>query len=142
MKYLTLLFIITIATMTANAQNFESHQWKNRLLLVLSKDGNSEIFRKQLEALNSDKSGLAERKLLIYKILPENQKTPNKDSTWIYNSELYNYYSKKEETFKVILIGLDGGIKKTQNSIVNLEDLYATIDGMPMRRSEIKSNKN
>ena len=41
-----------------------------------------------------------------------------------------------------LLIGLDGGIKLRQNSILTKEKLFAIIDGMPMRRRELKKNED
>lgn len=38
--------------MTVNAQDFESHKWKNRLVIILSNDKDSEIFQKQLKELD------------------------------------------------------------------------------------------
>ena len=42
------------------------------------------------------------------------------------------------------LIGKDGGIKKIWSDVVWIEDLFATIDAMPMRRYEMrqKADKN
>jgi hypothetical protein len=99
------------------------------------------VFIKQLEELNSNPDGLKERKLIVYKILPESQKTANTDSTWIYDSEVHSSYTKSGELFKVILIGLDGGIKLVQNEELSTEALFSKIDAMPMRRTEINNNK-
>ena len=42
-------------------------------------------------------------------------------------------------TFEVVLIGLDGGIKLRQTKLVSLDKLFTLIDGMPMRRNELKN---
>ena len=39
-----------------------------------------------------------------------------------------------------MLIGLDGGIKLEQIQILSAEKLFAIIDGMPMRKREIRKN--
>lgn len=140
MKQIIVIALLTITNMTMSAQNFEVHQWKNRLVLIISSDSNSEIFKKQLQELSADKKGLKSRKLIIYKILPENLQIPNKDNTWVYNSELYASYTKSGEPFKVILIGLDGGVKLEQNTVLTTEELFSKIDAMPMRQSELKNN--
>jgi hypothetical protein len=109
-------------------------------VIILSNDKDSEIFQKQLKELDSDHEGLKERKLIVYKILPEGQKITYHDGTWIYNSEMYRQYTNKNEYFKVVLIGLDGGIKLNQNKLLTIEELFSKIDVMPMRRSEINKN--
>jgi hypothetical protein len=140
MKKIIIFALLTITKMTISAQNFESHQWKNRLVLIISSDSNSEIFQKQLEELSTNRKGLKSRKLIIYKILPEKLQIPNKDSTWVYNSELHASYTKSGEPFKVILIGLDRGVKLEQNAVLTTEELFSKIDAMPMRQSELKNN--
>ena len=48
---------------------------------------------------------------------------------------------KEEEPFEVVLIGLDGGVKLRKESPLSKEDLYAIIDGMPMRRAELNRKR-
>jgi hypothetical protein len=44
--------------------------------------------------------------------------------------------------FKVVLIGLDGGIKLQKNGQLTPEELFGTIDSMPMRRAEMNKKQN
>lgn len=141
MKKIIVIALLTISSKIMNTQNFESHKWISRLVLVVSSDSNSEVFKKQLKELDSNPDGLKDRKLIVYKILPKNQKTANTDSTWIYNSKLQTAYIKSGELFKVILIGLDGGTKLEQNRILTTEELFSTIDAMPLRKNEVKTYK-
>ena len=41
-----------------------------------------------------------------------------------------------------MLIGLDGGIKMSQNNLLTCKALLETIDVMPMRSAELKNKKN
>jgi hypothetical protein len=43
-------------------------------------------------------------------------------------------------SFSVVLIGKDGGEKLRVNDIPDLHAIYAVIDGMPMRGSEMSAN--
>ena len=45
----------------------------------------------------------------------------------------------KKEHFEIILIGLDGRIKRQQTEILTEEDLFKIIDTMPMRKNEMKN---
>ena len=38
----------------------------------------------------------------------------------------------------VILVGKDGGVKLRRNEQVNLNEIFLLIDGMPMRREEMR----
>ncbi|MEO0341702.1 MAG: DUF4174 domain-containing protein, partial [Bacteroidota bacterium] len=55
--------------------------------------------------------------------------------------ELIQAYKKQKDSFLFILIGKDGGVKLRSTSVVPLDDLFALIDGMPMRRAEIRRKK-
>ncbi len=42
----------------------------------------------------------------------------------------------RDAKFEMLLIGKDGGIKQRWTGAVPLEDIFALIDGMPMRQAE------
>tara|TARA_R110002126_G_scaffold291063_2_gene450223 strand:+ start:28377 stop:28802 length:426 start_codon:yes stop_codon:yes gene_type:complete len=125
-------------TITVIGQNLEQHQWVNRVLLIFSDDKKDERLIKQIEVFSQEKQSLAERKLLIYHF-SENQFTPEFNTVWFSSTLKTKKYKRKSENFKVVLIGLDGGIKLEQTSLLSTEKLFAIIDGMPMRRREIKT---
>ena len=39
--------------------------------------------------------------------------------------------------FEVLLVGKDGGVKLRQETPLSVDDLFATIDAMPMRQREM-----
>ena len=63
-----------------------------------------------------------------------------KDDKWK-KSSLFEKYSENGQ-FEVILIGLDGGVKLRKSELLSSEELFTVIDGMPMRRAEIRRSKN
>ena len=42
-----------------------------------------------------------------------------------------------EDDFKIMLYGLDGGMKLSSSTAVNTQEIFDLIDSMPMRRAEI-----
>ncbi|MBO3115644.1 DUF4174 domain-containing protein [Winogradskyella sp. DF17] len=124
-----------------NSQNLESFKWKNRLLLVLTSNTKSTAFTRQLKILETESKGLEERKLLVFKISPYLEMSSQEHNDyWITDSKVFKKYNSSPEEFKVILIGLDGGIKLEQNTVLTAKNLFTLIDGMPMRRTEIRKN--
>ncbi len=115
----------------------EKHQWKNRILLIFSDDKVDEKLQQQIINLSKDKKGLIERKLKIYQFVKDEFTTDFK-TNWSSKTLKNQNYKKESESFKVILIGLDGGIKLKQNKVLTTEKLFTIIDGMPMRRRELK----
>ncbi len=81
----------------------------------------------QKEILQADTAGLAERDIVITLITPLSDKNR------------YNQLMKNGKGFWFILIGKDGGEKLTSDKPVTLEQIFALIDSMPMRRYEIET---
>ncbi len=136
-----IFLLIILSSMAVNAQDLKTHKWENRLVLVISKEQDSPNYKKQLSELKKDQKGLSERKLIIYKILPDKFSKGLESRNWKKASTLYEKYKTKNCDFQVLLIGLDGGIKLNQPKVLSLEKLFSTIHSMPMRQSEIRKNK-
>ncbi len=126
--------------MNVNAQDLSKHQWKDRLVLIIAEE-KTEKFQQQLTELQKHQQGLKERKLVVYKILPEKYSTGFQEENWKSSTELYGKYKVKNRDFRVMLIGLDGGEKLEQTEVLSIEKLFNTIDSMPMRQAEMRKNR-
>jgi len=135
------IFLILIGAMNLNAQDLSKHQWKDRLVLIIAEDDDNEKFQKQLTELQNDQTGLKDRKLVIYQVLPKKFNTGFQKKTWKSSTELYKKYKAEDSEFRVVLIGLDGGEKLVQTEVLSVKKLFNTIDSMPMRQSEMRNNQ-
>ena len=54
------------------------------------------------------------------------------------SNELRSFFDVEKESFKVVLIGKDGGSKFQSSGITTAEVFYKKIDSMPMRQQEMK----
>ncbi|MFT6202543.1 MAG: hypothetical protein ACI9V1_000466 [Spirosomataceae bacterium] len=112
------------ASINTFAQNLTDYKWKNRILLVFGNEKNEELLEKQQAIFNAQKSELAERDLIVFM-----------------NPESRSMKKLCDETgFEVILIGKDSGVKKRKTELMSTNELFAIIDAMPMRRSEMRKN--
>lgn len=137
-----LFFVVALfSVFSGSAQDLSKHQWKDRLILILTDNEDNPDFQSQLAEFRKDLTGLKERKIIIYQVMPEAYKTGLNGENNIKSGRLYNEYKKTDAGFEVILLGLDGGVKLRQNELLPLEKLFATIDVMPMRRQEIERKK-
>ena len=143
MKFIFPLVLLLISC-SIQCQDLSQHQWKARLILLLTDDESDSVYNQQLSILNSDADGVKERKLIVYTILPEKYKVQEAlNFQWYSGSSTYDKYKKTPGSFEFVLIGLDGGVKKRKaGSPMKLNELYGTIDGMPMRRAELRRKKN
>jgi hypothetical protein len=119
------------------AQKLERHEWKNRVLIVTAK--NAETLQQQIDILKKDLTGLQERKLVVYKVHPNKYAEGINSDKWIPTLSFYAWTKKTEKDFEVVLMGLDGGVKLRQTEPLSLEKLFTLIDGMPMRKQEMKN---
>ncbi|MGB3588907.1 MAG: DUF4174 domain-containing protein [Tunicatimonas sp.] len=115
------------------------YRWKKRILLLFTDTEESVIYKEQLQAFKKEKSGLNDRDLLIFKVLPQMVINPKGE---VFGKEvaleLRQKYETKSAKYTVVLIGKDGGQKLKQNSLLSTEKLFGTIDQMPMRRREMR----
>ena len=119
-------------------QHLNKHQWKDRLLLAISDSYENIALQKQLTLFKDTEKELIERKLLIYQITPSDYKKGLQNSKPLKGSSLYQQYNQEKKDFKLILIGLDGGVKETYFSPTPPAEIYGVIDQMPMRQQELR----
>lgn len=138
------LFFITIGVfllLKMNAQNLDKHQWKNRILIIQTAAESTAKYQEQVIEFSNLKTEFIERKLIVYHLIDNKykvvnfQKAANDDEVL---KAVTNKIFNQKEPFKIILIGLDGGIKLEKKELLKKEELFQLIDSMPMRRYELK----
>ena len=110
-------------------QGIELNQylWKNRIILTFADDQDhpdlirlkAEMKENECEILNRD---------LLYFHFSNDGKTGNHITT-------------NDQSFRILLIGKDGGIKYESNQYVPLIQLFELIDLMPMRQDEMQHDR-
>jgi len=132
--FLILIFSFT-SCMAQQRPPFADYQWSHRLLLVFAPDLQNEELLEQKANWSQAAEGMEERNLKIWIITHEDiQGEPIPYTA----SHLYDRYQVARTDFEVILIGKDGGIKQRQHQPLMSQTLFAIIDAMPMRRSEMR----
>lgn len=122
------------------SQQLEKHEWKNRVLLIISDNETSDNYQNQILKLEAAQDGLIERKVLVYNVLPNKYKVSTNASNWIASSVLFNSFMDTNDAFTVILIGLDGTVKLKKEGMLTTKTLFELIDSMPMRQAEMRKN--
>ena len=105
-------------------------RWKSRLLLVFAPGDRDAQLLHQRDLLAAARPGNTERDLEIVEIIGSRASAP------LDAVRLRAEYRVTEAQFVVLLIGKDGGEKLRSFQAVAPEQLFATIDRMPMRRAE------
>lgn len=134
MVYPLILLLLMIGQQ--NDDPLQKYRWENRILLIYANNMGVQQAAEQISLFEKEKEGFAERDLLFF-FLPENGKadhpfTPEEEE------RIRSRFVLEDQAFLVILIGKDGGEKLRKEEILTNEALFATIDAMPMRRSEMR----
>lgn len=108
-----------------------------RVLLLYGRDsssgspGQNHLINQQ-ESLNEVRDGMAERDLDVIVLVASEVSEPDRQFL------MHDFKLVPHEDYMGWLIGKDGGIKQTFKKPVSADDLFKTIDGMPMRKQEMK----
>lgn len=110
------------------------NQWKHRVILLYAPSAASPDLHKQRALLAADSDGLTERDLIVRELLADQLSETDK-------AFLEETLNTTGNSFRVLLIGKDGGVKIQQTNPITTKQLFGTIDGMSMRQQEMKKQK-
>lgn len=134
MRYVIVVFLLSNIMWS---QNLDSHQWKERVIVIAADDNNSNHAESQFNLLKAEREKLIDRNIVIYKFISKSGvfydgeqilKTPNNNI--------------KIVGFSFVLFGLDGGEKYKSDKIEKPNVFFDLIDKMPMRRQELRNKAN
>ena len=135
-----------LVLLNLNGQNLTTHKWENRVVVIQTSSELNKTYLAQIEAFINLEEEFRERKLIIYTVIGNKYKLTDyqkekAEASWLVSTKIYGDLLDQRDPFKIILIGLDGGIKLAQQEVLPAGVLFETIDAMPMRRAELR-NKN
>lgn len=116
--------------------------WQYRVLVIPLK--NETPAPELLAQLRQSKRAIDDRRLKVLFTTSSKLIDSDEDNFNISDAETCKHAVTRDSEQRPFLIGLDGGIKSVYNVYdanvgVNLNAVFADIDGMPMRRSELKN---
>lgn len=117
------------------ANSVADYQWTNRVLLLRIED----VKDASIDQLKHAHAAIDERDLLWFALHEETGVTSNDPHP--VNDALTASIKKifaRHPHDRIILIGKDGGVKERTDAL-NLDELFALIDAMPMRRAEMRT---
>ena len=124
-----------------NSFSLQEFEWERRILVIAAPDRNAEAYRNSLTMLESNRSGMEERHMLIV-LLPDSAEPSLMlkagDQPEIDPQKLRNQLNLKPDQLSFLLIGKDGGVKMREQDSLSLKSVFNRIDQMPMRKQEMK----
>ena len=122
--------------------NLSSQKWKNRVLLVFAPSVDNPIYRQQMQLLQKHNNGFADRDLVLVQVLATNESYANRQLIDESSAaKLRDSFGVDKENFRVILVGKDGGVKRSDATPVQATAIFEEIDAMPMRQQEMQERR-
>ena len=101
--------------------------WKNRIILTFADDqDHPDLIRLKAE-MKENECEILNRDLLHFHFSND--------------GKIGNITTTNDQSFRILLIGKDGGIKYESNRSVSLMQLFELIDSMPMRQDEMQHER-
>jgi hypothetical protein len=137
-----LLIVLTVfdsRDAMSTVMDIDQFKWKNRLLFLFAPERNDPLFRDLKAEISFRKNEVDDRDLVVFEIFesgPSTMNTTQMDPQTA--ASLRKHFDLTQQTFALILLGKDGGIKLKRNDRVKLEEIFSLIDSMPMRKDEMR----
>lgn len=141
MKRTLLTGLLTLASSSALAMDaaelLSGLTWEKRVLLVFAPDDRDVEYQRQGEILETVEDGLLERHMTVIRVLADSRLSVDDRAREASVASFYRRFDVGRDAFRVILVGKDGTLKLDRDDAVTSDALFALIDAMPMRRSEM-----
>ena len=144
--FVALTLLIELFTGAALGQDtgsvdLNAYQWKNRLLLLFASSEEDQAYLTLKKEIDRQAMEVKDRDLLVFYVLERGESRLDQERLNPHQALfLKKGLSVPPGRFMIVLIGKDGGEKIRQQSPVDLKEIFAIIDAMPMRQLEMKKN--
>jgi hypothetical protein len=137
--FITLTVLMIDDRKDALSMDLTQFHWKNRLLFLFAPDGNNPLFRDLQSDILAQKAEVEDRDMLIFEVLERGPSRVNAAPIARQMAEsIRGRFAIPRNTFALILVGKDGGVKLKRNDQTSLAEVFALIDSMPMRKNEMR----
>lgn len=136
-----LLMSSALGSAIATADELGDYRWQRRPLLVFAPSQSDPRLAETLTRIEATRCDFAARDMVLGQVLATGGSTFDGRPVDAEESQrLRAQISIDANAFSVVLIGKDGGEKLRVAEVPDLQQIYAVIDGMPMRGNEIRAN--
>jgi Domain of unknown function (DUF4174) len=120
--------------------NLSDQQWHHRIVLLFAPSKRSPAYQQQMAQWQAHQAGMQERDLKLVEVLGAGEsRVDGQPMTSASAERLRQQFGITSQSFAVILIGKDGTEKQRDGVPIEPTALFRTIDAMPMRQQERRS---
>ncbi len=142
-RYARLLGAALAATLAldAAAYDLDQHAWRDRLLFLIAPTPDDPLLQAQALTIEQRKAALRDRNLRVFMLYRESATVDDLALSAREAEQLRRRLGVTEDGRLMILVGKDGGVKRRAALDTDVRDIFLQIDGMPMRRAEIRAKE-
>ena len=114
-------------------------RWSRRPLLLFAAEAGDASLQRQLAAVEATRDRFDERDMVLVVVLTRG--TSHAEGRPLSPDDadrLRGAYEVEEGSFALRLVGKDGGVKRQDDQVVAMDDIYDQVDSMPMRQQEMR----
>jgi len=113
------------------AETLRASKWEKRIVLLYTPTSNDAAFKEQKSLLAKEQGAAHDRDIQVLELVANHLSAVDKQY-------LQQHLKVAPAQFKALLIGKDGGVKLRQHKALTPQQLFGTIDKMPMRQQEMQ----
>ena len=133
----------TLGSLVANERNAQAVRdalrWSERAVVLASPRQLDPPASRQFGALHARVEELAARELHCMWLMGNQGRFAGQELDERVVRALRDAWEAPADGWQLLLIGKDGGVKRRWSSRARVEEIFACIDAMPMRRSEVRA---
>jgi hypothetical protein len=120
----------------------EDYRWSNRVLLIIADDMTDSDYQKAIEILKKRRSEIEERDMITILITGQHLVGVDQAAAQVMDTKAaMEFLGQGPAGCRTVLIGKDGGVKLDRAGSPDLEEIFALVDSMPMRRREMRERQ-
>ena len=141
-----LMVIVVVASTALGAGNaaaaeLSDYRWERRPLLVFAPADTDPRLMETLSRIEATRCEFVGRDMVLGQILTAGTSTLDGEAIDADDRQrLVNQFGIGADAFTVLLIGKDGSEKLRLTGVPDLQAIYSVIDGMPMRKGEMRTD--
>jgi hypothetical protein len=120
--------------------SMEQYAWENRPLLIFAPSPDDSRYRKQKRKVDQATEEFRDRDMVLIRVFSSGDSSRAGDQPLSASDaqQLRQTYDVHPDSFSVLLVGKDTGVKRRSTRPVDIQDIFDQIDRMPMRQREME----
>ena len=135
-------FVFGASNMVHAEGPLDAYRWQNRIVVIFADQDTREDLARQYQMMLIESDGMRDRDLIVVTVETDLVEIDGVANPTIRADRLRDAFNVPKQGYSTLLVGKDGGVKLRSRQPVTTEDLFALIDGMPMRQREMREQSN